>query len=161
VASIPRDPPPANSASPAATPTEQQIEIARLTAEIEKAQQTFNSRPRRKYVSSSTQHPAYRSYMEAWKQHIEHVGNSHYPEQLRSARLFGQVVMTAAIAKNGELLEAKVEMSSGSDEIDSAALAIVKLASPFKPIPTDDDLDILYITRTWSFGAAHELHMSN
>ncbi len=36
--------------------------------------------------------------------------------------------------------------------LDAAALRIVQLAQPFPPLPrTDDNIDILQVTRTWVF----------
>ena len=36
--------------------------------------------------------------------------------------------------------------------LDNAALRIVKLAEPFAPLPkSQDDPDILHVTRTWQF----------
>ena len=43
--------------------------------------------------------------------------------------------MQAVIAKDGKLISAVVSMSSGKKGWDSAALATVKSAAPFDPLP--------------------------
>jgi protein TonB len=43
--------------------------------------------------------------------------------------------------------------SSGTREIDAAAVRIVQLAAPYSPLPENitESVDILHITRTWRF----------
>ena len=61
--------------------------------------------------------------------------------------------MTVAIRKDGSLVAAIIENSSGSPVLDAAARRIIKLAAPFPPFPPEiaRDTDILEITRTWMF----------
>ena len=53
----------------------------------------------------------------------------------------------------------EVSRSSGQRILDAAAQRIVKLASPFSPLPPDirKDTDILSITRTWTFTSTDKL----
>ena len=74
------------------------------------------------------------------------------PQQARQQRLGGQVVITVGVRRDGSLESARVLRSSGTPLLDDAALRIVQLAQPFPPLPdTDDGVDILQVTRTWSF----------
>ena len=48
--------------------------------------------------------------------------------------------------------------SSGIPMLDNAALRIVKLAEPYPPLPkTEEDPDVLHVTRTWQFMPGGEL----
>jgi protein TonB len=80
------------------------------------------------------------------------VGNDHYPEEARG-RLYGALRMTVAVRKDGSVVEAVVEQSSGSPVLDRAARRIVNMAAPFPPFPPEiaRDTDVLEITRTWVF----------
>ena len=46
-----------------------------------------------------------------------------------------QVVVNVIVAKSGKLNSAKVKKSSGNGALDAAALATVKSAAPFSPLP--------------------------
>ena len=48
--------------------------------------------------------------------------------------------------------------SSGSRLLDDAALRIARLAEPYPPLPrTDEEIDVLHVTRTWNFLPGGEL----
>ena len=127
-------------------------EMARLAAEIHLRSELYAKRPKRKFVSASTREYAYANYLRAWVDRAERVGNLNYPDQARQQRLGGQVVITVGVRRDGSLESARVLRSSGTPLLDDAALRIVQLAQPFPPLPdTDDGVDILQVTRTWSF----------
>jgi len=47
---------------------------------------------------------------------------------------------------------AQVIRSSGIRLLDDAALRIAQLAEPYPPLPrTEENIDILHVTRTWQF----------
>ena len=46
-------------------------------------------------------------------------------------------MLQVAIAADGHLAKAEILTSSGYPDLDAAALAILKLASPFDPFPPD------------------------
>jgi protein TonB len=52
-----------------------------------------------------------------------------------------------------------IDRPSGEKILDLAAQRIVELAGPYAPFPLDirRDTDILYITRTWTFGPGDSL----
>jgi protein TonB len=64
--------------------------------------------------------------------------------------------MTVGIRRNGTIESIDVRRSSGIEEIDRAAVRIVRLAAPYSPLPDNiaDRVDILHITRTWRFESA-------
>lgn len=137
---------------------EHDMEMARLAAEIHLRSDLYAKRPKRKFVSASTQEYAWANYLRAWVDRAERVGNLNYPDEARRKRLSGQVVISVAVRRNGTVEQSRIIQSSGVPLLDSAALRVVALAAPFPPLPdTDEHVDILHVTRTWVFLPAGEL----
>lgn len=131
---------------------QQSLEIARLSAEIDRKQELYAKRPRRKFISASTQEYVYASYLRAWVAKVERVGNLNYPGEARRRRLFGRLVMTVAVRRDGSVDEITLNEPSGEPLLDQAAVRTVHLAEPFPPLPVnEEDIDRLHITRTWEF----------
>ncbi|MCL7715695.1 energy transducer TonB [Stenotrophomonas mori] len=127
-------------------------EMARLAAEVHLRSEQYAKRPNRKFVSASTREYAYATYIRAWVDRAERVGNLNYPDEARQRRLGGQVVITVGVRRDGSVESARILRSSGTPLLDAAALRVVELAQPFPPLPrTGDDIDILQVTRTWMF----------
>lgn len=158
---------PAPQATPAPTETtlpqgEQKVErdlaMARLAAEIHLRSQRYAKRPKRKFVSASTREYVYATYLRSWVDRVERVGNLNYPDEARRRRIGGVVVITVAIRRDGSVERAEVIQSSRIPMLDAAALRIVRLSEPFEPLPkTDENVDILHVTRTWQFMPGGEL----
>jgi protein TonB len=127
-------------------------QLARMEAEISREISDYQQRPRRHHFMPSTSEYRFARYFEDWRARVEKVGNQNYPEEARG-RIYGTLQMTVVIDRNGTLLDAIVERSSGSPVLDRAARRIVKLASPYPPFPPEiaHDTDLLEITRTWMF----------
>jgi len=131
---------------------ERDMRMARLAAEIHLRSERYAKRPKRKFVSASTQEYAWAGYLRDWVDRVERVGNLNYPDEARRRRLQGQVVISVAIRRNGSVERADIVQSSGSPLLDASALRIARLAEPYPPLPkTDDNPDILHVTRTWQF----------
>ncbi len=131
---------------------ERDVEMARLAAEIHMRSERYAKRPTRKFVSASTQEYAWAGYLREWVDRVERVGNLNYPDEARRRRLAGQVVISVAIRRNGSVERADIIKTSGIALLDASALRIAKLAEPYPPLPrTDDNPDILHVTRTWNF----------
>jgi protein TonB len=83
-------------------------------------------------------------------------GNLNYPSELRRKKLHGDLVLTVGIDRNGAVESIDVMRSSGIQEIDQAAINIVRMAAPYAPLPDNitEKVDILHITRTWRFETA-------
>ncbi|HEY8355012.1 MAG TPA: energy transducer TonB [Methylophilaceae bacterium] len=128
-------------------------DMARLEAQIAKQQEEYQTRPRRKFIGARTQEYRFATYIEAWRQKVERVGNLNYPEAAREQKIYGQLRMTVSIKADGSIEKVEINQSSGHRILDDAALRIVELAAPFAPFPEDirRDTDILSITRTWTF----------
>jgi protein TonB len=131
---------------------QQSIEMARLQAEISRQQELYAKRPKKKFISASTQAYEYAEYMRAWVEKVERIGNLNFPEEARRQGLSGRLIMTVSVARNGEVKGVVLQRSSGRRILDDAAVRVVHLASPFNPLPhTSEDVDILEITRTWDY----------
>jgi periplasmic protein TonB len=89
--------------------------------------------------------------MSAWVARIERIGNLNYPDEARRQQLHGQLVLTVALNRDGSIKSIDVIQPSGFKLLDDSAIRIVKLAAPFAPIPVEEGIDELYVTRTWQF----------
>jgi len=138
--------------APRSAQERQEAEMARLAAEIHLRSQQYARRPTRKFVSASTREYAYANYLRTWVDRAERVGNLNYPDEARRRRLGGEVVITVGVRRDGSVENSRILRSSGTPLLDDSALRIVELAQPFPALPaTDEDIDILQITRTWVF----------
>jgi protein TonB len=138
------------------------LEIARLEAQIDKNLDTYNKRPRRKFVGASTQEFRFARYIEDWRQKVERVGTLNYPEAARDQKIYGSLQLTVSIRADGSVEKVEINRSSGQKILDEAAIRIVNLAAPYAPLPSDivRDTDILGITRTWTFTRDDQLSTS-
>lgn len=129
------------------------MELARLEAKISRDWEAYQERPRRRFIGSRTQEYRFARYIEDWRQKIERVGDLNYPQGARDQRLHGRLVVTVAIKADGTVEAIDVNRPSGHKVLDDAARNIVRLAAPFAAFPPDiaKDVDILHITRTWTF----------
>lgn len=132
--------------------------MARLAAEIHLRSERYAKRPKRKFVSASTTEYAWAGYLREWVDRVERVGNLNYPDEARRRRLAGQVVISVAIRRDGSVEDTGIVVSSGIPLLDASALRIAQLAEPYPPLPkSDDDPDVLHVTRTWAFLPGGEL----
>lgn len=95
-------------------------------------------------------------YLNAWRSKIERLGTLNFPQHARASQT-GNPVLEVAIRADGTLGEALIKRSSGSKEIDQAALSILRLASPFDPFPSElkQQYQELRFAYEWQFlGAA-------
>lgn len=116
---------------------------------IDAAEAAVETHSRHKTITTSTREPDYARYMEAWRQKVERVGNLNYPHGLS-----GSLLLDVALHPDGNIESIDLRRSSGTPELDRAAIEIVKLAAPFAPFPERiaAETDILHIVRTWQFG---------
>lgn len=77
-------------------------------------------------------------YLDAWRHKVERVGTIHFPTAARMLNAKkANPVIEVGIAANGSLDRAVIRRSSGSVELDNAALQTLKLAAPFDPFPPE------------------------
>lgn len=137
------------------------LDIARLRAQIDQDHDSYQKRPKRKFVGARTKEYRFARYVEDWRLKVERIGNLNYPEAARKEKLYGNLQLTVGIRADGSLESIEINRSSGEKILDEAAVNIVKLAGQngFAPFPPDisQDTDILHITRTWVFAASDML----
>ena len=129
------------------------LEIARLEAEISRNISLYEKLPKRKRIGARTEEYRYAQYVEDWRAKVEQIGNLNYPEAARRQKVFGSLLLTVNIRADGSVESVEINESSGQRILDAAAQKIVRLAAPYAPFPPDirKEVDILSITRTWTF----------
>jgi periplasmic protein TonB len=77
-------------------------------------------------------------YLDAWRHKVERIGTINFPS---AARMLAQKktnpVIEVGIASDGSLVTNIIRRTSGSTELDNAALQTLKLAAPFDPFPPE------------------------
>ena len=76
-------------------------------------------------------------YRRQWHQRVQRIGQLNYPTNASRLKLSGQLTLRVAINTDGSLASVGVAQSSGHDELDFAALDIVRQSAPFDPLPTN------------------------
>ena len=107
---------------------------------------------RTKVISSKTKERDYQSYYQVWKNKVEKIGALNYPAAARNG-ISESLVMTVILNDQGEVLDIKINKSSGVPQLDDAAKKIVNLGSPYAPFPPSikEQVDTLQIRRIWRF----------
>ncbi|MBB3220709.1 energy transducer TonB [Pseudoduganella umbonata] len=128
--------------------------IARMAAEIAQTIEDQNKRPRRTYITPSTQQVGYAMYYKTFQRKVEEVGTLNFPQQ-NGRKLYGELVLSIPIFQDGTLYMKEggvtVQTSSGNPALDQAAIAIVRRAGPFGKFPPNmlsNDRDDLWVIIT-------------
>jgi protein TonB len=137
--------------APTAEDLKRQQDIAQLAAELRQQTEALAKRPKKKFISANTKEYVYASYMRGWSDRVQRIGNLNYPDAARRRKLYGDLLLTVGLSRDGSIKNITVIKSSGQPLLDAAAERIVRLSAPFPPLPKDASVDELYITRTWQF----------
>ncbi len=128
--------------------------IARMAAEITQTIEDQNKRPRRTYITPSTQQVGYAMYYKTFQRKVEEVGTLNFPQK-NGRKLYGELVLSIPIFQDGTIYAKeggiKVQTSSGNAALDEAAMAIVRRAGPFGKFPPNmlsNDRDDLWVIIT-------------
>lgn len=129
--------------------------LARQSAEIANRISDENKRPKKTYITPSTQEVGYAMYYKEMQKRVEDVGTLNFPQR-DGRKMYGELVVYIPIFQDGSIYQkdggVRVEKSSGNPDLDRAALAIVRRAAPFGKFPAKmlssekDDLWVI-ITR--------------
>jgi periplasmic protein TonB len=105
------------------------------------------------WVTPDTRAATLAPYLDAWRRKVERIGTINYPSAARGAPAQASPVVEVGIASTGTLDRAVIRRSSGNPELDQAALAILKLASPFDPFPPElaAQYRVLRFAYEWQF----------
>jgi periplasmic protein TonB len=88
-------------------------------------------------VTPDSREAALAPYLDSWRRRVERIGTLNFPTAARKAGPAGSPVLEVAINADGHIERMLVRRSSGDAELDQAALAILKLASPFDRFPAE------------------------
>jgi len=134
--------------------SEQTEAIRKLMAEMSQQEERFARRPRIRFVDSlSAKGSVEAEYILRWSKKLERIGNINFPKKALALSLSGTLILNATLDRAGRVVEIEISTSSGSKVLDDAAIKIVKLASPYEPLPKKvrEKYDRLNITRTIVF----------
>ena len=108
------------------------------------------AQPRQLIVSANTRESRIATYLDSWKRRVERVGTMNLPSLDNLVR---NPILSVNIAASGKLTEVIIVTSSGSAELDMAAVNILRMASPFEAFPDfmRGDYSSLKFTYEWRF----------
>jgi len=146
--------------------TESTRMLARRAAEIGRTIEDQNKKPRKTFISPSTQRVEYAMYYKTMQKRIEDIGTLNFPQD-GDKKLYGELTISIPVFHDGSLYEKeggpKIERSSGIPALDAAAIRIVRRAAPFGRFPKNmrraDGGDDLWIVMTrFTFTREQALH---
>lgn len=128
--------------------------IARQSAEISQTIEDQNKRPRKTFISPSTQAVGYATYYKTLQKRVEDMGTLNFPQQ-NGRKLYGELILNIPVFQDGTIYQKEggitVEKSSGNPALDAAAIAIVRRSAPFGRFPPNmlsKDKDDLWVIIT-------------
>lgn len=127
---------------------------ASLKARHDQQKQQYAKIPRiMRMTSVATKASEDARYLLDWTQKIETIGQAHFPREAISQGIEGDLRLAVSLLPNGHIDGVEILHSSGHSVLDDAAMQIVRLASPFAPLPKNmrANYDKLEIIRTWQF----------
>lgn len=134
-------------------------QIATLEAQLSQRQQLYATKSKVVTVdSNSTTRGAAADYIETFREHVERVGNLHYPVQARAKSITGEVRLMVIISDDGNIKAIRLLESSGSTLLDEAAKQSVRQAAPFGKFTEDmSDIVELRLIRTYRYSDTVEI----
>ncbi|MCX8521116.1 MAG: TonB family protein, partial [Rhodoferax sp.] len=111
---------------------EKRAQLSKLLAEIEQRINSENARPKKRYISPSTQAKTYALYYDSLRQRIEDRGTENFPT-VNGNKLYGELTMIVTVNHDGRVLQTEVVQGSGIPLLDRRAEAIAQTAGPFGP----------------------------
>ena len=141
--------------------------IARMEAEITQTIEDQNKRPKKTFLSPSTQGVGYAMYYNAFRRRVEDIGTLNFPQK-DGRKLYGVVVLSIPIFQDGTVYEKEggtvVERSSGNPDLDKAAISIVRRSAPFGKFPPNmrskDRDDLWVIVQKFVFTREEKVQVS-
>lgn len=135
---------------------QREMEIARLTAQVEKESRQYAERPRVHFIDAqSAKSAAEAQYLKNWEHKVEGIGNLNYPTQAKLKGINGKLILNVLLDAKGRVLDVEIAEPSGNKLLDQSAIGIVHMSSPFPKFSKEmrDQYDQLKITRTWIFNS--------
>lgn len=127
--------------------------------ELAEVTEVDENRSRELVISPATRESALAEYLNGWRQRVERIGTINFPQYASSQAADVRPTLEVAINADGELKEIVVRRSSGDSRIDAAALEILRLSSPFEPLPESvrSQYDVLRFAYDWEFSGGGTL----
>ena len=134
-------------------------QLSGLIANLDNRNVNQAKKGRKRTISASIHRSSDALYLDSWRRKIERIGNQNYPNEAKLNKVFGNLTLKVAINRDGTINQVNIMKSSGSSILDEAALRIVRLSAPFKPLTKEmsKDTDILQIIRVWQFQPDYSL----
>ncbi len=134
-------------------------QIATLEAQLSQRQQVYATKSKVVTIdSNSTTRGAAADYIETFREHVERVGNLHYPVQARAQGIIGEVRLMVIINSVGDIKAIRLLESSNSTILDEAAKQSVRQAAPFGKFTKDmSDIVELRLIRTYRYSDKVEM----
>ncbi|HCT73650.1 energy transducer TonB [Psychrobacter aquimaris] len=128
-------------------------QIATLETQLSQRQQVYATKSKVVTVdSNSTTRGATADYINTFREHVERVGNLHYPMQARAQGITGEVRLMVIISSDGNIKAIRLLESSNSTLLDEAAKQSVRQAAPFGKFTEDmSDIVELRLIRTYRY----------
>ena len=123
-----------------------------LAAEQDLVARSPDSEERELVISPDTRQSVLATYLNDWRARVERIGTDNFPSELLVAN-FIPPTLEVAIGVDGTLKDINVIKSSGSVQLDRAALTILRLAAPFPPLPESvrQEYEVLRFAYDWQF----------
>jgi protein TonB len=105
------------------------------------------------WITPDTRMSVLAPYLDAWRRKVERIGTLNFPAAARNSHAAASPLVAVAIASDGSITEAVIRRSSGDPELDQAAIATLKLASPFDAFPPElaAQYHVLHFAYEWQF----------
>jgi periplasmic protein TonB len=112
------------------------------------------------WITPDTRMAVLAPYLDAWRHKVERIGTLNFPAVARTTAATSSPLVAVAIAADGKIESAVIRRSSGDAALDQAALATLKLASPFDPFPADlaAHYRVLHFAYEWQFSGGRASH---
>jgi protein TonB len=129
------------------------LDIKRMEAELAKRIADENARPKRGYITPSTQEVIFAAYRNHWVESIEKIGSDprNFPAKARGGTY--SLLVTVSVLADGRVENIEIVRSSGIPEIDRAAERIVKRGEPYERFTPKmkAEYGVIDLTLTWTF----------
>jgi protein TonB len=104
-------------------------------------------------IAPDTRESRLAPYLDSWKRKVERLGTVKYAMVARQRESQTNPVLEVVIRSDGNIEQIVVRKSSGFKDLDQAAIAILRLASPFDAFPPalSQDFDQLRFAYEWQF----------
>ncbi len=105
-------------------------------------------------ASPGTRESALAAYLVDWRTRVERIGTGNFPRRLlEQGRGLANPTLEVTLAADGQLERVVVRRSSGNASLDQAAVAILRRAAPFEPLPAAvrAEYDVLRFAYDWEF----------